>query len=236
MPGQRTIVLVSPGFLTPELQQEKTDVLDRGHPFQRESSVLWMRAASTPTALYDASRQTVSVGASLIKARYDRDADRAQADVLAEMASGTGGVFFENSNDLDEGFRRVAVAPEYYYVLGFSPQNLKLDGSFHALKVTLKPPGDLSLSARRGYYAPNTCPTKWRRPARDRGGAVLPAKRCTISSRFAHAVLQIHRTSRPHRPTGSHGCSASPVSQRRWTKPGTISRWSPACSTAMETT
>jgi hypothetical protein len=29
MPGQRTIVLVSPGFLTPELQQEKTDILDR---------------------------------------------------------------------------------------------------------------------------------------------------------------------------------------------------------------
>jgi hypothetical protein len=70
------------------------------------------------------------------------------------MASGTGGAFFENNNDLDEGFRRLAVAPEYFYVLGFSPQNLKLDGSFHALNVALKPPGDLSLSARRGYYAP----------------------------------------------------------------------------------
>jgi VWFA-related protein len=153
MPGQRTIVLVSPGFLTPELQQEKTDVLDRAIRSNVIVSSLDARGLYTDSA-YDASRQTVSVGASLIKARYDRDADRAQADVLAEMASGTGGVFFENSNDLDEGFRRVAVAPEYYYVLGFSPQNLKLDGSFHALKVTLKPPGDLSLSARRGYYAP----------------------------------------------------------------------------------
>ena len=153
MPGQRTIVLVSPGFLTPELQQEKTDILDRAIHSNVIVSSLDARGLYTDSA-YDASRQTVSVGASLIKAQYDRDADRAQADVLAEMASGTGGVFFENSNDLDEGFRRVAVAPEYYYVLGFSPQNLKLDGSFHALKVALKPPGDLSLSARRGYYAP----------------------------------------------------------------------------------
>ena len=153
MPGQRTIVLVSPGFLTPELQQEKTDILDRAIRSNVIVSSLDARGLYTDSA-YDASRQTVSVGASLIKARYDRDADRAQADVLAEMASGTGGVFFENSNDLDEGFRRVAVAPEYYYVLGFSPQNLKLDGSFHALRVALKPPGDLSLSARRGYYAP----------------------------------------------------------------------------------
>jgi hypothetical protein len=31
---------------------------------------------------------------------------------------------------------------------------LKLDGSFHSLKVTLKSPGKLTLQARRGYYAP----------------------------------------------------------------------------------
>jgi len=50
--------------------------------------------------------------------------------------------------------KRVATTPEYYYVLGFSPQNLKLDGSFHKLKVTLKDTAKLNLQARRGYYAP----------------------------------------------------------------------------------
>ena len=70
------------------------------------------------------------------------------------MADGTGGVFFHNSNDYDEGFLRVAETPEYSYVLAFAPQNLKLDGSFHTLKVTLKTPQKLSLQARRGYYAP----------------------------------------------------------------------------------
>ena len=70
------------------------------------------------------------------------------------MADGTGGVFFHNSNDFDEGFRRVAETPEYSYMLAFVPQNLKPDGSFHSLKVTLKSPQKLSLQARRGYYAP----------------------------------------------------------------------------------
>jgi hypothetical protein len=48
----------------------------------------------------------------------------------------------------------VASRPEYLYFLGFSPQNLKLDGSFHKLKVSLKEPHKLALQARHGYYAP----------------------------------------------------------------------------------
>jgi len=39
-------------------------------------------------------------------------------------------------------------------VLGFSPQNLKLDGSYHSLKVILRTQAGLTASARRGYYAP----------------------------------------------------------------------------------
>jgi hypothetical protein len=92
----------------------------------------------------------------ILKEQYDREAASAQGDVLGELASGTGGTFFHNNNDLDQGFRQLAAAPEYYYVLGFSPQNLKLDGSFHSLKVTLKPPpgSGLEIQARKGYYAP----------------------------------------------------------------------------------
>jgi hypothetical protein len=39
-------------------------------------------------------------------------------------------------------------------MLGFSPQNLKLDGTFHKLRVVVKNPGGLAVQARRGYYAP----------------------------------------------------------------------------------
>jgi hypothetical protein len=74
--------------------------------------------------------------------------------VLAEFADGTGGTFVQNTNDLLGGFKDLATPPEYYYVLGFSPQNLKLDGSYHTLKVTLRNSAGLTAKARRGYYAP----------------------------------------------------------------------------------
>ena len=44
-----------------------------------------------------------------------------QTDVIANLADGTGGTFYHGTNDYDEGFTRVAAAPEYKYVLsGFS--------------------------------------------------------------------------------------------------------------------
>jgi VWFA-related protein len=154
MPGQRTLILASPGFITPDQQMEKTEVLDLAIRSNVIISSVDARGLYTdPT--YDASRpSSMNANFGRVKAQYDREAARAQADVLAEMAVGTGGSFFENNNDLEAGFKRVAAAPEFFYVLGFSPQNLKLDGNFHALKVTLKDPEGLTTQARRGYYAP----------------------------------------------------------------------------------
>jgi hypothetical protein len=73
---------------------------------------------------------------------------------MAELAGGTGGRFFENSNDLENGFQQLATTPEFVYVLAFAPQNLKLDGKYHALKVKLAAPKGLDVQARLGYYAP----------------------------------------------------------------------------------
>lgn len=145
-PGQRTIMFISPGFNTfaPEYLQELTDILERAIKANVIISTLDARGLFTDPA-FEAS--TSGGGRSL-------NAAIVRADVLAELAAGTGGTFFQNSNDLDEGFRRLAAAPEYIYLLGFSPQNLKLDGSFHSLKVTLKNGAGVTIQARRGYYAP----------------------------------------------------------------------------------
>jgi VWFA-related protein len=78
--------------------------------------------------------------------------------VLEELADGTGGVFFHNNNDVNEGFRRVAARPEYSYVLAFSPQDVKFDGRFHKLKVTVNSGSKVTVQARKGYYAPKQKP------------------------------------------------------------------------------
>jgi VWFA-related protein len=166
MPGQRSVVLVSPGFITPQLEYDYTEIIDRALRSQVVINTLDARGLYIES-FADASRSTpdnafsrqpsagaLSMPTSGGKALIDIAAASAQDDLLAILADGTGGVFFHNNNDLDEGFRRVADTPEYSYVLAFVPQNLKLDGSFHSLKVTLRNAQKLTLQARRGYYAP----------------------------------------------------------------------------------
>ena len=46
-------------------------------------------------------------------------------DVMAELADGSGGTYFHNSNDLEAGFKELATAPEYVYVLELSLDNEK---------------------------------------------------------------------------------------------------------------
>jgi VWFA-related protein len=151
MPGQRSVVLVSPGFITPQLEYEYTDIIDRALHSQVVINALDARGLYVPTSFADPTLTRAPPGDKIL---IDTAAASAQADLLAVLADSTGGVFFHNNNDLDEGFRRVADTPEYSYVLAFVPQNLKLDGSFHNLKVSLKSPQKLTLQSRRGYYAP----------------------------------------------------------------------------------
>jgi len=153
MPGQRSIILVSGGFIT--LVEHKTlesDIMDRAVKANVLINALDARGLYTDTP--DITRRVNNLQSEMVTQRLERESKRAESDVLAELASGTGATLFENNNDLDAGFARLATAPEYYYLLSFSPQNLKLDGSFHSLKVTLKNIKDVSLSARLGYYAP----------------------------------------------------------------------------------
>jgi hypothetical protein len=78
----------------------------------------------------------------------------AGSGAMGTLAQDTGGILYENNNDLEAGFRRVAATPGTYYTLAFSPENLKHDGAFHPLKVTLVSAKGLSVQARKGYYAP----------------------------------------------------------------------------------
>ena len=153
MPGQRSIILVSNGFVTlSEHATEKTEIMDRAIRASVLINSLDARGLYTDTP--DITRQGTNMRTDMVLTEMERQTNRAQSDVLAELAAGTGAGFFQNNNDLYAGFARLVSAPEYYYLLAFSPQNLKMDGSFHSLKVTLKNIKDLNASARTGYYAP----------------------------------------------------------------------------------
>jgi VWFA-related protein len=69
------------------------------------------------------------------------------------IASETGGDYFR-SNDLEQSFRKVVVQSSGFYLLGYSPNDRRLDGRFHKIKVRVKPSG-LEVRARTGYWAPS---------------------------------------------------------------------------------
>ncbi len=154
MPGQRVMVFVSPGFIVTTYTREGGDLIDRANRANIVINTIDARGLYTPDMgdIADPPRDTVLTAGP--KTMYRTSAQFAQTEILAQFADGTGGTFFHNRNDLDEGLRRAVVAPSLSYLLAFSPQNLKVDGRYHTLKVSLMGKQKYTVQTRHGYYAP----------------------------------------------------------------------------------
>ena len=158
LPGQRSMLIVSGGFLTETLRFELGQIADRALRGGVILNAIDARGLYTDPALSDASQRdfahTTNPASRGQKSLMLMESARRQTDGMQSLAVDTGGVFFNNSNDLDAGFRKAAGLPGALYVLAFSPQILKLNGAFHPIQVKLASPKGLSVQARRGYYAP----------------------------------------------------------------------------------
>jgi VWFA-related protein len=154
LPGQRMLILVSPGFLTvtAEARRAESQIMDLAAESNVTISALDARGLYT-TELDASVHGTGSEMTTRLKSEYHRNAAGLNEDVMAEIANGTGGTYFHNSNDLGAGFKDLTAVPEYVYVLELSLDNVKPDGSYHPLRVKVIREG-LHLQARRGYFAP----------------------------------------------------------------------------------
>jgi VWFA-related protein len=149
LPGTRNIVLVSPGFFPgDDRHDEETDLENRAIRANVVINSLNTRGVQ-PSSFGDVGTPQPLLE---VKQAFDREQANADEAILENLADSTGGTLFHNDNGYLEGFRRSAARPEYIYVLGFTPQNLKSDGSFHKLKVTLRSRAGLQVQARRGYF------------------------------------------------------------------------------------
>ena len=155
-PGRRQVILVSSGFLTltSESLESVTDILNNAARSNVIISALDARGLYTDSEFDASQRGSSTTQMQILKSQNSRAADMQQADVMAELADGTGGTFFQNNNDLGAGLSRLGAPPEYVYMLGFSPDKIKPDGTYHRLKITLLNGKGLALQARRGYFAP----------------------------------------------------------------------------------
>jgi VWFA-related protein len=164
LPGQRAIVLVSPGFFTETQLLRVEGVAEHALRSNVVINTLDARGLYSDMPFGDASQETVVTPErpDLMgqKSQILIERGRELEEVLFTLANETGGAYFHNNNDFELGFREVGSLPEVYYLLGFSPAKLKLDGKFHHLKVTLAAAGNYTVQARRGYFAPHRAETE----------------------------------------------------------------------------
>ena len=158
LPGQRGIVLISPGFLTVWDKLRVDQIVNRALRRNIVINALDSKGLDAPLPMGEASEEHVItpnrpdlVGRKL---EFRLSARTLRTETLRDFAEGTGGVYFGDNNDLVEGLQKVSELPETYYSLAFSPEKLKFDGRFHKLRIKLVHFPAYSVEARRGYFAP----------------------------------------------------------------------------------
>ncbi len=163
LPGQRSVIMLSPGMFG------GMDIYYQGRYYELAELALRSNVvinAVNLRGLYaiipggDASMSAAPAGPGDkfdnpgLEGLAEVASYKAPDDALYNFAYITGGQFFHDDNDLEKGLRRVGTLTDVYYVLAFSPRNLKLDGRYHQLKVSLVNPHGLTVQARHGYFAP----------------------------------------------------------------------------------
>jgi VWFA-related protein len=135
MPGRRILVVASSGFLTMSFGQQTQKIVEAA---LRANIVI----NSLDSAGLDPNRDLFDAHFSMVLP-------------MSDLALGTGGKFLHNGNDLAEEFHTLTTVPSVSYILGFSPTDLRIDGTEHKLKVKLREPPHLTVNARPSYYAPS---------------------------------------------------------------------------------
>jgi VWFA-related protein len=151
LPGDRSILLLSPGTYMPaRFRPEFKAVLAGAQRAKIVISGVDARGVLGSGGYSAAARFAPAIGAP----NPVELGDQVQGgDFMAEITSATGGSYVHSDNDLDGAIRRAESTPEFIYLLAFAPTDTALDGKRHEIAVQLKNARGLSVQARSGYFA-----------------------------------------------------------------------------------
>jgi len=154
-PGdQRTLAIVSSGFYDKTMQSDLDRVIDRA---LRANVVVNALDARGLFALPPGGDLTQLATLPAVQREMDSmigTTRQVDGDGLNEVSEATGGVFIQNTNDLQTGLAKIAGVETPSYVLGFAPEGVKPDGRFHTIKVKIDSAPHYSIQARRGFFSP----------------------------------------------------------------------------------
>jgi len=169
LPGRKSLVLFSEGISIPPAVQRLffgvIDAANRANVSIYAMDAAGLRAESEQAKIRDVVNRAAGAGTGVLGSGVNGDAPLTRAlenneDVLrqdphnglGELAQETGGLLFENTNNLRPAFDRIEDDLRNYYLLGYTPTNDAFDGKFRTIDVRVKRPG-VTVAARKGYFA-----------------------------------------------------------------------------------
>jgi VWFA-related protein len=147
MPGPKTVVFLSEGFVLLDMEsalRDATGLANRAGAHFYTIDARGLNKGSASSSIIDQKVAFDSAGASN---RVDMQEDGTNA-----LAVDTGGMAIRNENNFGRALDLIQKDSGTYYVLGYTPSNQTFDGKFRKIDVSVTRSG-VKVRARRGYLA-----------------------------------------------------------------------------------
>jgi VWFA-related protein len=169
IPGKKTLVLFSQGFVTPAVLdwqvQSTIDIANRANVAIYIIDSAGLRASapgsnspvpSTPLAgvsgIANQEQRIRAVGGETVFDNVRQEGQNREYDILYRISGDTGGRFLKGNNDIGLGLERINEEIHARYTLAYRSTNQNFDGTFRKVKIDVKRP-DAQIVSRSGYYA-----------------------------------------------------------------------------------
>jgi len=169
IPGKKTLVLFSQGFVTPatlDWQVQSTiDIANRANVAIYIIDSAGLRAGAPASgalvpgsplagvsAATDQEQRIRAVGGETVFDNSRQEGQSREYDILYRLSGDTGGRFLKGNNDIGQGLERINQEIQARYTLAYRSTNQNFDSSFRKVKIEVRRP-DTQIISRSGYYA-----------------------------------------------------------------------------------
>jgi len=169
IPGTKTLVLFSQGFVTPTVLdwqvQSAIDIANRANVALYIIDAAGLRANAPPSgslvptsplagisAITNQEQRIQAVGGETVFDNVRQEGQSREFDILYRLSGDTGGRFIKGNNDILQSLERIDEEIRARYTLAYRSTDQNFDGAFRKIKIEVTRP-DAKVISRAGYYA-----------------------------------------------------------------------------------
>lgn len=169
IPGKKTLVLFSQGFVTPAVLdwqvQSTIDIANRANVAIYIIDSAGLRAGAPASGslvpgsplggvsgIMNQEQRIQAVGGETVFDNVRQEGQGREYDILYRISGDTGGRFLKGNNDIGQGLERINQEINARYTLAYRSTNQNFDGTFRKVKIAVRRP-DAQIVSRSGYYA-----------------------------------------------------------------------------------